>query len=579
MLHRPSMPSLPSAKTNTIGFVALLALAGVIVHCILGYELHNFNVTNNRVALFRHVPILDLDHMAVGDSAMGSLNPADSTIEAEYFKEITKSTYNTNVKGRLQLVKAQLGCYGYVDNLWDLDEAALNAKQAANGGNAAFSVCKCIDENIWSITKETSVGANAVTKPSVQSAGNARMDYTRFSICDVTNNDTVAANAACSNHLRDFEKRIIADCSVNAVPQSSLSYEGVLDTHMFSCSALVLLVASAFGGYFLNRNTNEYQTTLTNKSEKNVRQQAKSTTAYFMYISALVTFALFLLNFIYIASRDSGVAESKTHLWYRPDTGFTNYSELPLTLTFYFLVASVVQLVCAYYYKNGDANKYEQSMKAPGQTSFSETLYCQIFIDIGQIVGFSVLGVNTLARASVNNVEHLYFTLVLLSTLAFLQHLSNVGLHAYINGGRLLSNANVIDLQTKDTNDEVLLSEQTVQRKLFQFLVWSRLYVFSVVVLLSLSFALSAPQVADVNRLLNANSSYVVYFVFFFILASIGYDIVYEILPGYFVDDLANAEFRAWVIFIYTFWFVIQHCTYLWFTYSYRLPAITTTAT
>lgn len=573
MLHRPSMPSMPSAKTNTMGFVALLALAGVIVHCILGYELHNFNVTNNRVALFRHVPILDLDHMAFGDSAMGSLTPVDSTIEAEYFKEITKSTYNTNVRGRLQLVKAQLGCYGYVENLWDLDEAALNTKQQESGGNAAFSVCMCIDENIWSVTKENA-------KVSKESAGNSRMDYTRFAICDVTitnNNDTAAANAACSNHLRDFEKRIIADCSVNAVPQSSLSYEGVLDTHMFSCSALVLLVASAFGGYFLNRNTNEYQTTRT--TEKNVRQQAKSTTAYFMYISALVTFALFLLNFIYIASRDSGVAESKTHLWYRPDTGFTNYSELPVTLTFYFLVASVVQLVCAYYYKQGDAINAEQSMKAPGQTSLSETLYCQIFIDIGQIVGFSVLGVNTLARASVNNVEHLYFALVLLSTLAFLQHLSNVGLHAYINGGRLLSSANVIDLQTKDSNDEVNQIEQSVQRKLFQFLVWSRLYVFSVVVLLSLSFALSAPQVADVNRLLNANSSYVVYFVFFFILASIGYDIVYEILPGYFVDDLANAEFRAWVIFIYVFWFVIQHCTYLWFTYSYRLPAITTTVT
>lgn len=561
-----------------MGFVALLALAGVIVHCILGYELHNFNVTNNRVALFRHVPILDLDHMAVGDSAMGSLNPVDSTIEAEYFKEITKSTYNTNVRGRLQLVKAQLGCYGYVENLWNLDEAALIAAQTASGGNGAFSVCKCIDENIWSITKETSVGANAVTKPSVQSAGNARMDYTRFSICDVTNNDTVAANAACSNHLRDFEKRIIADCSVNAVPQSSLSYEGVLDTHMFSCSALVLLVASAFGGYFLNRSTDDFK-----QGKPISRQDAKSTTAYFMYISALVTFALFLLNFIYIASRDSGVAESKTHLWYRPDTGFTNYSELPLTLTFYFLVASVVQLVCAYYYKSGLPNANSQSYKAPGQTSLSETLYCQIFIDIGQIVGFSVLGVNTLARASVNNVEHLYFALVLLSTLAFLQHLSNVGLHAYINGGRLLSSANVIDLQTKsspkDLNDEVLQSEETVQRKLFQFLVWSRLYVFSVVVLLSLSFALSAPQVADVNRLLNANSSYVVYFVFFFILASIGYDIVYEILPGYFVDDLANAEFRAWVIFIYVFWFVIQHCTYLWFTYSYRLPAVVPTTT
>ena len=565
------MPSLPSAKTNTIGFVALLALAGVIVHCILGYELHNFNVTNNRVALFRNVPILDLDHMAVGESATGSLNPTDSTIEAEYFKEITKSTYNTNVKGRLQLVKAQLGCYGYVENLWNLDEAALNAKQATNGGNAEFSVCKCIDENIWSITKETSIGYAKVSK---ESAGNSRMDYTRFSICDVTNNDTVAANAACSNHLRDFEKRIIADCSVNAVPQSSLSYEGVLDTHMFSCSALVLLVASAFGGYFLNRSTDDFK-----QNNAQARQNAKSNTAYFMYISALVTFALFLLNFIYIASRDSGVAESKTHLWYRPDTGFTNYSELPLTLTFYFLVASVVQLVCAYYYKSGLPSANSQSYKAPGQTSLSETLYCQIFIDIGQIVGFSVLGVNTLARASVNNVEHLYFALVLLSTLAFLQHLSNVGLHAYINGGRLLSNANVIDLQTKDSNDEVILSEQTMQRKLFQFLVWSRLYVFSVVVLLSLSFALSAPQVADVNRLLNANSSYVVYFVFFFILASIGYDIVYEILPGYFVDDLANAEFRAWVIFIYVFWFVIQHCTYLWFTYSYRLPAITTTAT
>jgi len=99
-------------------------------------------------------------------------------------------------------------------------------------------------------------------------------------------------------------------------------------------------------------------------------------------------------------------------------------------------------------------------------------------------------------------------------------------------------------------------------RKLLQFFGWGRLYVFVTVVSLSIAFFTIARDTSHVYVVKNILDGQLLLFVFAFLFANIGFDMMYELMPFAF-EKVHSDTLRLYFIVGYLLLFNFNQLLYM----------------
>lgn len=541
-------------------FGLLFSLVLVIIGYLIGYQnSFNFHLNVRHAALYRTLPVFELHQNDVA-------NYGDNYNPRKYFDAIKSTASDVELihhQNRLIYVKQNMGCYGTTDvlvpdstnatevaTLLDAKEAGMRPASARDDWTRpASSVCTCIDDHVKSIHKNSYSANYPVQKND-------------FDIC----NGATTTNIDCVNALRGYHKMIVSDCTLNAVPVSTQSFEGVFDVQTgVGCGLLLLLNYIWCCMMVVRRRKNaiddSQETVVTGLPEQKVAGGAM------YYVNAVVTLGLGIALFVDAIVMGENT-EHKDILSFRPETDgaytYTFKNEFGISISCYVMVAGIVQLLLS---STGVVKILLKNSESDLVISVQNTVFC----DIVKIVGFSVLGVSLMIRSGVSNVEHLYYALIVFSVTGFMQHLSNILRILYFDIGGNLSKDILMKLQTSGPSKNESQSEVDKQselqvssvKKFLQFIVYSRLYIFAVIIFVIANFVFGSMAEVSPNRLQTWNSGHFMYFVLFFILANVSYDIVYEIIPGTFISKYSNLNFCCSVSLFYCFYFSVSELVFI----------------
>ena len=520
-----------------LGTVFVLFFA--VWNFISGFTLFNYSLNVRRVALYRNVNVFNMRQKNNYLAATSKDHPRS------LFAKLSGSSATTAAMNRRLIhVKQYLGCFGENANINDKTAVELTAQEITNlVMPEGKSVCTCIDQHVYSILS----GARRTNISTAIGAANYPIDKTHFDICDDSGGEI-----DCLNKLREYHQIIISDCTMNGVPQKVQSYEGVFDVHTHIFVSLLLLVLSIWCAYTADNSQKSY--------------------GIFNYLpnwsKSLQSFCFVALGVwsLVITAVNNGNFTDKQFLSFRSDaTKFTNYCEFGYTLSFYIIVAGVVHLISGNNYILEKISIFSSNTEIYGIVSeVTQVVFC----DLPKIIGFAVLGCSLVLAYGISNVEHLYYTLVVISVIGFLQHLSNVLRIVYQNIGIRLDSNLISKLQTNaGTNDSEDMNYSNM-KSLLQYIVMGRIYIFVLVWVLGLNLFVNSPAAIPISHLQNYNSSNFMYFVLFFLLTSMSYDIIYEIMPGVFVHKYSNTHYRSKILIVYLLWFTITQFVFEMIQYN-----------
>ena len=131
---------------------------------------------------------------------------------------------------------------------------------------------------------------------------------------------------------------------------------------------------------------------------------------------------------------------------------------------------------------------------------------------------------------------------------------------------------NVLDSLSKNSGnaDDKLKQNMLVEtqvRPILQFFGYTRLYIFIVIVLGVVVLAFIAKDTSSVYTLHSMLDGQFLYFLFAFLVCTVGFDLLYEVLPFMFEDNNTEST-RVQVFLAYVVFFCVNQLLYFW-----RLPS------
>ena len=208
----------------------------------------------------------------------------------------------------------------------------------------------------------------------------------------------------------------------------------------------------------------------------------------------------------------------------------------------------------------------------PNLNGFSFDALIRFLIDVPLIVGLTMAGVSVLLQNGYTNYEYIDINILLILSICFLQHISNlvkmfydavcrntdssVFKQLYYKGGTLEepettknmdknSNTRVADF-TPEYSDEKCQKVTSV----LQFFGWFRVWIFLLVTLGTVLFLTMTNELVKTTSLGNFFSSQVLVFAFVLYVTNVGYDVVRELLPVEF-ERYHTDSTRFWVVSLY----------------------------
>ena len=215
-----------------------------------------------------------------------------------------------------------------------------------------------------------------------------------------------------------------------------------------------------------------------------------------------------------------------------------------------------------------------------------------IACDVPLIAGFAIMSVGVFAQSDITSVQSLVGCSLIIVVLGFLQHISNLvkGLYTRIcarldakmvmrltlydessSGPRDMRRTmnpdatNVLNTVngSNDTDDKMV---ETHVRPILQFFGYTRLYIFLVIVVGVIVLTFIAKDTSSVYTLHSMLDGQFLYFLLAFLVCTVGFDLLYEVLPFMFEDKNTEST-RVQVLLAYVIFFCVNQLLYFW-----RLP-------
>ena len=221
-------------------------------------------------------------------------------------------------------------------------------------------------------------------------------------------------------------------------------------------------------------------------------------------------------------------------------------SNLPFTLIMTGALVQIVISIFLVYF-----NRHKTSKETP--------IVYRIATDWPLIVGFTMVGVSVMLQTGATNTTHLAIFAFILFVTCLLQHVSNVVKIFYDTVCRNTDHSVFVNVQQNsekmDKNGPVsdehgFLSKQQTAKKttdVLQFFGWIRVWIFLMVTLASIFTLTLTKELVKSNM---HNSNQLLFFVFAFYFANVGYDLVRELLPMQFEKHDTDSS-RFYIISLY----------------------------
>jgi len=508
----------------------------------------------------------------------------------------------------LMVSKQVLGCYGAaffaaddVDMIdirdgvtTDADNAKLQVTVKLNGWQRdqeethALSVCTCIDSmyrNTLDMSRNTLENAHEFW------ANVYPTHIMNEPFMNQANKLTAAQVAAMRTarqtvYSKDIDQEIVEFCVTSSIPVHSVQYEGTLSLGvlMFAGQLCILLSMAHVWDHYssviqkaetVGSADNEYFQSQVVGGAKGEKMKVEDNHKVRRVASLAVAVFVFGL-YVFIANSDKTFSSStETEVSFRTATS----TQVSFTPTGSFAVAAllVVLLVEGLFFYMHQSDIDDTEGKRYGRNSLTARVVERICTDVPAIVGFALLGMGVLMQAGVNNSSSVIGGALILVLAGFLQHISNLVELLYNAVCARLSSDVIVGLTLLDDevnpqnrNENISqtpqianqdVSENTRVRRILQYFGWTRLYIFMLVLFLSVTFFTVAKTTPYNYVIKNMLDGQLLYFVFAFLLGNIGFDMVFELLP-YMFEKTNGDVMRLYFVVGYLIFFNANQLMY-----------------
>ena len=559
-------------------------------------------------------------------------------------------SYKVNNMNDLQIAKGILGCYGDLNDGrltdvqgvgqlghdWDNSVTALtelgrtqllNYWQKQAVGTDARTVCGCIDRMYYKTLLEGAADGSdnnsamkyvkTTYKGQEDTAGTEfKTDATTTvktqddmlngafwaNIYDEVSRDT-SISATETDHT-NLRKEILDTCIETAMPVQALAYEEVVPASLYLFLGGLLLVLSAMSIYSNFICEHMQMCSMMDKDpcdESNYEKRAQNVRmlkAFLLLVVGVtgVFYLTFVDSFRPFVSDDASYMSFRTENYQHPRLDALSVIVLSVLCAAVVIVLGFDWLIYKREKEGIDTTKDKVCAdKYLLKGSVSEEVGKHIANDVLVIAGFGITSVGIVAQADITSTTSVVGSTLLIITLGFLQHISNVIKCVYTRICERLDSQLVIDLSAHDPyqagitndNDHSVLNEgvksklgvqrgsarveklEKLIRPTLQYFGWSRVYLFLTVIIGTLIFVFIARDTPYPLSLHNMTDGQFLYFAFAFLLANIGFDAVYELMP--FMFEGTSTEWLR----CYTLLFYVAFLNLNQLLYYYKLPDAT----
>ena len=586
-------------QSSRYGEVVLLA--GVAFVTVWNYLMTvNTFALPHKTSLYSLKPIYQHDQYLSAPSASETSTQGDefhrTLFDSKYTPTGISGDFNFHYMTPTQVSKYVLGCYGSanfsdfqqtdtnswfvgVEQLWKTGRIVdakrnatrfLNRHQLLAGADARANnggVCACIDNVVKETWDKNPTAYITENTDAVDMMGNL-YDLQLWSF---------ESEDAVSNG--EFYARTVEFCQQSAVPMFAIQYEGTVGIPVLLLVAQMIILLGLLHAWdvYVDKDENAAETA-GDKVDKNphvVRRYSKVTFAVVIFVA-----------YMYLASRDSNqFGNDNPHFQGFRMSGRTQAAWTSTNTVV--VVLLVLMLVIEFVFEYTSANAYSVSgYRDPSngvggkRSDLVSAMIDRVGADVPFIIGFALLGMCVLLQADVTNATSVIGGVFILLTAGLLQHISNLAKILYesicfrldaklVASLALLeditehSNPNVtkfLNTQDEEPSTQVELRHKT--RKLLQFFGWSRLYVFITIVSLSIAFFTIARDTSHVYVVKNILDGQLLLFVFAFLFANIGFDMMYELMPFAF-EKVHSDTLRLYFIVGYLLLFNFNQLAYM----------------
>lgn len=527
-------------------------------------------VLPHKVSLYTVKPVLQYDrYMSKSSDGIQT-----DSFHLDLFDSWKTQTSNANsidyhYMTPLQISKYTLGCYGAMDvgpgshwnkvvNMqWKENQTSakgnatilMTSAQISTVGskNNVLSVCSCIDI----FTTNTFSDRHKNKLPGVYDANEYDLIY--------------GVAAETSKHMEE----LVQFCQTSAVPVYTTQYEGTVAVPALGLVGQAFILLSLVHSFdiYINRDS--------------VSRQSHTGLALSWVKMALtvVVVGLYLWRATVDANQFNLGTSTIDEQSFRSE-GYTQHRYTSANIFIFVSLLVVLLIEIAYEYLTSKARKRldvdaKEDSKGRWKIFTSKHLYMphstaahivdRIGADVPQIIGFGLLGMSVLLQADVSSSTSVIGGALIIISAGYLQHVSNVVKIMYEAVCARLSTEVITELTLKDddppdtivpgsTEKPADCNDRAKMRSVLQFFGWTRLYIFVIVWITSFTFFTIAHDSSKIFIIKNVLDGQVIYFVIAFVFASVGFDIVYELMPFMFQNyksDVLRIYFVLAYLFVY----------------------------
>ena len=474
-----------------------------------------------------------------------------------------EDTINSNTWNTLKLMQYASGCMDegkYVQTSNDMQLIAsydATVPATMKSDLPARSVCIClanIDKVVTANITEFDLKTNFATWLK-DGFDKEDANYIVMAASEVFTSQTSAeyknieAQAAVFRKIaKEDKKQFIAKaserCFLSSQPEYVQEYAGQVDTKILIFNGIMLLIFGVLGSVF--KFPSEQKVGEGEKKEY-MMLWAISICYYVYFVLALVwTFNVSLRDHVFGSiwrSFDDATGDDNSIINPTNTVQIVYDTVLLIVLGLLCFICASQQFAATFQKKDKESSRWYTVLFAPNSAYFphSDNLVWKcVQTDLPYIAGYASIGVGLLTANGLTNANSVLFAFLLLISIGFIQHISNVNKIIYDALCQNTKSDEISKLTTEGGATPITNSDVQHMKDTLMFFGWTRVFWFVIIFGLTFSLLTFTRESSDHTQFTSLLNSHVFWFVLALFWANVGYDVLRELLPFQFERTPAN---------------------------------------
>lgn len=340
---------------------------------------------------------------------------------------------------------------------------------------------------------------------------------------------------------KEFIAKASERCFLSSQPEYVQEYAGQIDTKILIFNGIMLLIFGVLGSVF------KFPSEQSGDKKEYMMLWAISICYYVYFVLALVwTFNVSLREHVFgsiwrsfdkATSDDSSVINPTNTVQIVYDT------ILLIVLGLLSFICASQQLAATFSKDDKKRSRWYQTLFAPESAYFPHSdnlMWKCVQNDLPYIAGYASIGIGLLIANGLTNANSVLFAFLLLISIGFIQHISNVNKIIYDALCQNTKSEEILKLTREGGATPITDSNVQHMKDTLMFFGWTRVFWFIIIFGLTFSLLTFTRETSDHTQFTSFLNSHVFWFVLALFWANVGYDVLRELLPFQFERTPAN---------------------------------------